>query len=314
MSGTPRQPAGILNVLKPPGITSHGVVLRLRRLLGIRTIGHGGTLDPGAAGVLPVLVGAATKLMPYLLEHPKRYRAEMTLGIATDTQDASGRPVRVTDDFALDLEALEGALAGFVGRIEQVPPMTSAVRVGGERLYERARRGECVERPSRQVHVYDVRVVAVWPPGSQALVKGTRVLLEVTCSKGTYVRTLCHDLGERLGCGAHMSFLVRTDVGPFTLAESYTLEELAALNAQGRLAECLLPLETALAHLPRVEVTAAEAARLRQGMRRPIEPSRIEGPPGQELVAAVEAGRGLVCVARLARSRERLQLQPVRVF
>lgn len=314
MSGSSPQWAGVLNVLKPPGLTSHGLVLRVRRLLGIRAVGHGGTLDPGAAGVLPVLVGAATKLMPYLLDHPKRYRAEMTLGIATDTQDASGRPLRVAADFALDPAALTGVITSFVGTIEQVPPMTSAVRVGGERLYERARRGESVERPPRRVEIYDLRVLAIWPPGSGTLVQGTRVLLEVTCSKGTYVRTLCHDIGERLGCGAHMSFLVRTDVGPLTLSESFTLEELAELHAKGRLAECFLPLETALSHLPRVEVGAAEAARLRQGVRRPVDPGRIQGSVDQELVAAVETGRGLVCVARLVRSRERLHLQPVRVF
>ena len=313
MSGVTGPFDGIITVLKAPGITSHGVVARLRRLLGIRQIGHGGTLDPGAAGVLPILVGRATKLMPYLMAHPKTYRAEMTLGIVTDTQDASGRTVRVAADFRAKPTALADAIVPFLGTIEQVPPMTSAIRQEGRRLYELARAGESVERAPRRVHIHSVHVVAVWPTGSEALVAGTRVLLEITCSKGTYVRTLCHDIGERLGCGAHMSFLVRTAVGPFTLAESRSLEELEEAVAAGRLEECVRPPADALTHMPRIQVDAAEAARLRRGEARPVDPARLKGAAGG-LVAAIEAGRGLVCIARLVPGEKGTHLQPVRVL
>ncbi len=308
-------PEGILNVLKEPGITSHGVVARLRRILGLRQIGHGGTLDPGAAGVLPVLVGRATKLMPYLLEHTKTYRAELTLGIATETQDASGPTVRVETGFDIAPHQFADTVASFIGVIEQVPPMTSAIRQDGRRLYELAHKGEEVERSPRRVRIYDAHVLAVWPSGAEALVSGTRVLLEITCSKGTYIRTLCHDIGERLGCGAHMSFLVRTAVGSLRCDSSYALEEIAEMAQTGRITAALRPLQEALTHLPSCTVHEDEVRALCQGQRCTVDESRVsaEVRPGSVL-AVTDTEDDLVCVARLVLEGEAYRLQPVRVF
>lgn len=304
--------SGILNVLKTPGPTSHDVVARLRRILGMRRIGHAGTLDPGAAGVLPILVGQATKLMPFLLEHPKAYRAEMTLGISTDTQDASGRTTYVAGDASLPPTALGDALASFLGQIEQVPPMASAVKHQGRRLYELAREGETVERAPRRVHIYSLHVRAIFPRDSERLVPGTRVLFDVACSSGTYVRTLCHDVGERLGFGAHMSFLVRTAVGPFRLEESLTVDEIAARAEEGDLDALLLPMESALPHLPRLVVSPADARRLREGQALPAEAAAgAAGLPAGSLVRVAVEEQGLVCVARIDAAGRRVQ--PVRV-
>lgn len=304
--------AGVINLLKPPGITSHDAVARLRRILKERRIGHGGTLDPGAAGVLPILVGRATKLMPYLSSLRKSYRAEMTLGIVTDTQDASGVTVNVSESFSLPPKALGDAMATFIGSIQQVPPMASAVKVGGKRLYQLAREGREVQREPRAVEIFEMHVVAVLPQGTERLVTGTRVIFDVDCSKGTYIRTLCHDIGRRLGCGAHMSFLVRTRVGPYTLQESFTLEEVEQAAAGGTFDDLLLDPETAVAHLPRCVVTAEEAYRLRQGQLIPLPESRVEGSPGPEaVVRVVEERAGLVCVGRWNPDG---RLAPVRVL
>ena len=304
--------SGILNVLKTPGPSSHDVVARLRRILGIRRIGHAGTLDPGAAGVLPILVGRATKLMPFLLEHPKVYRAEMTLGISTDTQDASGKTTHIAADMSLPPAALGDAMASFLGEIEQIPPMASALKHRGRRLYELARAGETVERAPRPVHIYSLHVCAIFPRDTERLVAGTRVLFDVACSSGTYVRTLCHDIGERLGVGAHMSFLVRTAVGPFRLEESLTVEEIAARVEEEGLDSLLLPMESALPHLPRLVVDPSDARRLREGQALPKEAARgAQDVPAGSLVRVAVEGEGLVCVARLDEAGR--NVQPVRV-
>ena len=301
-------PVGILNVLKPPGPTSHDVVARLRRLLGERRIGHGGTLDPGASGVLPILVGRATKLMPFLLDHVKEYRAEITFGIATDTQDASGNTVSVNTGFSIKPTAFADVLFTFIGEIEQIPPMASAVHRGGKRLYELARAGEIVEREPRRVRIHEIHVRAIWPDGN--LVAGSRALIDVRCSRGTYIRTLCNDIGERLGCGAHMSFLVRRAVGPLTLEGSTTLEELEEAVRSGTWQELLLPPGAALSHLPSVEVDGIDAERLRRGQAVPV--PGVEG--SIRLVNVVEAGNTTVCVGRIELVQGRCIVKPVRVL
>lgn len=306
------QMVGVINVLKPPGPTSHDVVARVRRILGFRKIGHGGTLDPGAAGVLPILLGRATKLMPFILDHPKEYRAELTLGIATDTQDAFGETIRVETGFSIKPAALADVLFSFIGEIEQIPPMTSAVKSGGRRLYELARRGEIVEREPRPVRIYEIHVRAVWPGDAAALTAGSRVLIDVTCSRGTYIRTLCHDIGVRLGCGAHMSFLVRTAVGPFTLSESVALEELEEAVGAGHLEQVLLPPQAALSHLPRVDVDKRDAVRLRQGQAVPAPSPEALSP--FSLVHVMEAGERIVCVGRIEQTGEQCIVKPVRVL
>ncbi|NLY10316.1 MAG: tRNA pseudouridine(55) synthase TruB [Firmicutes bacterium] len=222
---------GIINVLKPPGMSSHQVVAFLRRTLGIKRVGHTGTLDPGAVGVLPICVGKGTRIASFFLEEDKTYVAELTLGIATDTQDASGNTTDFNLDFAISPGRFADILSGFLGEIEQVPPMASAVRVQGKRLYELARQGKAIDRPARKVKIHEIHVNKIWPETEDELRFGSRVLLEINCSKGTYIRTLCHDIGTRLGVGAHMSFLARTVSGPFKQEEAFTLEEIETMVA-----------------------------------------------------------------------------------
>lgn len=238
---------GLLPVLKQPGLTSHDVVARARRLLGTRRIGHTGTLDPGVGGVLVLLVGRATRLAELLQAEDKAYIAEMCLGASTDTQDAFGRLISEVPDCAITGAELSKILSRFVGPLQQVPPMTAAVRQGGRRLYELARKGVEVERPPRQVFIDELNVVRIVPDNTM-LSQGTRVTLRVICSKGTYVRTLCHDIGGALGCGAFMSFLLRTQVGAIDLGMTRTLDELEQEASAGPVR--LLPADTALGHIP----------------------------------------------------------------
>lgn len=288
---------GILNVNKPAGMTSHDVVDFIRRLTGVKKAGHAGTLDPGATGVLVVCLGKATRVIRYLLGD-KTYRAEVTFGIATTTQDISGAVVKTADASFLTEEALLAALFSFQGRIEQVPPMVSALRHRGKRLYDLARKGLEVEREPRPVTVYDLRLVAVRDLGTPA----PAATIELSCSAGTYVRTLCADLGEKLGCGAAMSSLVRTRAGAFTLEDSLTLEEIAALNGQGRLFEVLVDINGALSHLPAVELKPAAAEAVKTGAR--VYPAGVCGCPEEAAKAQEDrpvrllSGGRLLAVAR----------------
>jgi tRNA pseudouridine55 synthase len=208
---------GLLIVDKPAGITSHDVVDRVRRALGTRKVGHGGTLDPDATGVLVLGVGKATRFLSFAQASPKRYVAKVRLGVTTSTQDASGD---VIEEREVDVGAdeIEAALKRFVGPIQQIPPMVSAVRVGGERLYEKARRGEEVERKPRDVTIYDLRLVGVSDDDKT-------LGLDITCSSGTYIRTLAHDLGAELGTGAHLVELRREAAGGWGLADAIPLDE-----------------------------------------------------------------------------------------
>ncbi len=291
---------GVLNVLKPPGMTSHDVVDEVRRLFGLRRVGHAGTLDPGAAGVLPLCLGRATRISEYLLGSDKEYRALLVLGASTDTQDAQGTVLAEGDASAVTAEALEEVLDQFRGTIRQVPPMVSAARHLGQRLYELAREGVDVERPSRAVTVYRLELVRFWP-GRRA-----RAVLDLTCSKGTYVRTLCHDIGAALGVGGYLHFLVRTRHGPFSQATAVTLEELTAAMQEGAAARHLLPPAGALDFLPAVELRPEEAERVRNGMpplprrlsRLDPELARARGGVAGRLVRLLERGE-LVGLARL---------------
>ena len=211
---------GVINIYKEKGLTSHDVVNRLRRILGQKKIGHTGTLDPQAEGVLPVCLGAGTKLCDMFQDTGKEYRCVMLLGTVTDTQDIFGEvlethPVEVTEE-----EAGKAALS-FIGTYEQVPPMYSAVKVNGRKLYELARRGIEVERKSRRVTIDDIRIEAADLP---------RMTMTIACSKGTYIRTLCEDIGRRLGCGACMESLVRTRVGQFRIEDALTLDQVRSMT------------------------------------------------------------------------------------
>jgi tRNA pseudouridine55 synthase len=209
---------GLLVVDKPAGWTSHDVVARARRLLGERRVGHAGTLDPAATGVLPLAVGAATRVLEYLAEASKTYLAEVTFGVETDSHDADGSLVAQADPAALTRDAVDATLPAFRGEIDQIPPMHAAIKVGGRRLYELAHRGEEIERAPRQVTIFALELVAWEPPVATLL---------VDCSKGTYVRALARDLGAAAGTGAHLSNLIRLRTGPFHLCQAITLAELA---------------------------------------------------------------------------------------
>ncbi|OCL27137.1 tRNA pseudouridine(55) synthase TruB [Orenia metallireducens] len=236
---------GIINILKPPGMTSFDVIFSCRKLFGIKKIGHAGTLDPGAAGVLTICIGRATKVVPFLTETRKVYRAEMEFGTETTTLDAFGEVTNQVEDFMLNEEEIRKVLDEFKGEIEQVPPMYSAIRHKGKRLYELARQGKKVERKPRKITIYDLKLIDF---------DGQKLIIDVECSKGTYIRTLCADIGKRLEIGAYMSFLVRTKVGEFSLDKAITLEELEFLVAKDRIEEVLEPLDKALEHLKAIKV------------------------------------------------------------
>lgn len=233
---------GILNVLKPSGMTSFDVVSYLRGLLEIRKIGHAGTLDPLAVGVLPVCIGRATKAIEFMMDKDKIYRAELTLGIVTDTQDSTGQVVSTSEVNCTDGQ-IDQAVRFFTGKYMQLPPMYSALKVNGKKLYELARKGMQIERKPREVEIYSSRIQNINRSD------GIKILLDVHCSKGTYIRTLCADIGERLGCGGHMSFLLRKQAGPFDIASSHTLESLAQMKETGRIRDAFSSVELVFTQL-----------------------------------------------------------------
>lgn len=246
---------GLLNLNKPTGMTSHDVVNVVRRLTGVRQVGHAGTLDPLATGVLLVLVGPATRLAQYLSGADKTYRAVIRLGETTSTYDAEGE-ILARRPVAANLAEIARALEAFRGPLLQTPPMVSALKVAGQPLYKLARKGQELERQPRPVVIHALTLDAWTPPD---------LTLTVVCSAGTYIRSLAHDLGEHLGCGGHVAALERTAAGRFRLADSITLERLRALAAAGRLAEALLSPETAIADLPTITLTPEAEMAVRYG-------------------------------------------------
>ncbi len=255
---------GIINILKPPGMSSHQVVGFMRRQLQIKKIGHTGTLDPGASGVLPLVIGEATRLSSYLMDHEKTYVAELTLGISTDSQDANGATMDLKTDFSLSPSQLAEALAAFQGTIMQTPPMASAIRVGGKRLYELDRQGITIPREAREVQIHSINIMGIWSEEEDQIGFGTRVLLRIVCSKGTYVRTLCHDVGEKLGVGAHMSFLTRVASGPFKSTDAFTLDEIANMVSDDDWS-FLLPMEMGLPDWTKIIVHPLVEDRIKHG-------------------------------------------------
>ena len=225
---------GILLIDKPSGWTSSDVVAKLRGVLRERRIGHSGTLDPMATGLLVVFVGRATRAVEFAESQEKRYRAGLRLGLETDTQDITGHPIG-GEKRDVSVEELENVLASFRGEIEQIPPMYSAIKVKGQKLYEIARRGGEVERRPRRITIHELKVAGR---------DGEDFLLDVRCSKGTYVRTLCHDIGRALGCGGCMSSLRRTRAGAFRLEDAHTLDEVQKAADAGQLESLLLPVDT----------------------------------------------------------------------
>lgn len=247
---------GMINVYKERGFTSHDVVAKLRKMTGQKKIGHTGTLDPDAEGVLPVCLGKGTKLCELLSGGDKTYEAVLLLGKETDTQDISGKVLSEKSTSSLTEDEVREAVLSFQGEYAQIPPMYSAVKVGGKKLYELARSGRTVERKARQVKIRDIRVREISLP---------RVSLSVTCSKGTYIRTLCHDIGKKLGTGGCMEKLTRTRVGRFTLEEAKTLEELTRIFAEGREREVVIPVDELFPDLRKVQVKEEYETAARNG-------------------------------------------------
>ena len=243
---------GIFNVLKPPGMTSHDAVEALRKILNMKKIGHGGTLDPLAAGVLPVFTGTATRFLEYAAHEEKSYRAELTFGIRTDTGDTEGQVIAQSPVRHLTEKEIEGTLASFRGEGTQIPPMYSAISVKGTKLYKLARQGIEVKREPRPITLYALELVDY---------TGKTLVFDVTCSKGTFIRTLCEDLAAKLGMAGTMSFLLRRKAGVFRLEDAHTLQEIAADPAS-----CCEGIEPILAAFPRLTVNSLQGRRIAQGV------------------------------------------------
>ena len=296
---------GILNVYKEAGWTSHDVVAKVRRIIGQKKVGHTGTLDPDAEGVLPLCLGKATRAADMLTDQTKTYEAVLLLGVTTDTQDAGGK-ILERRDVRCTREEFCSCAAGFLGEQLQVPPMYSALKKNGKKLYELAREGKTVEREPRKVHFYEITVLDVQFPKAR---------LRVTCSKGTYIRTLCHDIGERLGCGACMEHLLRTRVGMFSAEDARTLSQIQELAEQGRISQILQPVDAVFSEFP--------AARVREEADRAAKNGNLltekqfcweEGQtPGSGGMLRLYSSRGeFLGVYR--RQEERKSIRPVKVF
>ncbi len=293
---------GILNINKPSGPTSFDVVRLVRDLSGVRRVGHGGTLDPAASGVLPVLLGQATRAGEYLLGAAKTYRAEVRLGVTTDTYDAQGRVVAEADASGVTLERLTEALRQFEGHVLQTPPMHSALKRQGTPLYRLARAGIEVDREARPVQVYAIRLLAWRQPV---------LAIEVECGRGTYIRSLAHDLGQALGCGAHLRALVRTRVGPFAIDDALTMEALFDAAHGGYWRERLWALDWAMLRLPAAIVDDEQAQALRFG-----QPIKAEGAAPQDVPVEPCRAYSLAgeLVAVLALDAAESRWRPAKVF
>lgn len=267
---------GILPVYKPAGFTSHDVVAKVRRLLGMKRIGHTGTLDPQVTGVLPLCLGRATRVVEYLQEQPKQYQATLRLGLATDTEDMTGTVMEEADAQAVTEEEAEAVLRRFTGVISQVPPMYSAVKVEGKRLYELAREGKTVERKSREVTIHELEM-----NGFAKRDTYTDVSFRVLCSKGTYIRTLCVDIGRELGYPSTMVRLERTMSAGITADRCLTFEEIERCTADESLAEHLIPVDEAIAFMPAHTVVKQRAAAALQGQR--LSPGAVLPPVEHDL-------------------------------
>ncbi|NLI67618.1 MAG: tRNA pseudouridine(55) synthase TruB [Bacilli bacterium] len=295
---------GIIPLKKPKGLTSHDCVKKIRSITGIKKAGHTGTLDPNVEGVLPICLGEATKVIPFLQQLKKVYIAEVTLGTATTTEDADGEVIERKEmlDPPTDAE-IEAALQSFIGEIKQTPPMYSAVRVKGKRLYEYARENKSVERPERTVTIYDIKR----RKDLEELKDNASFTIEVSCSKGTYIRTLAVDIGKRLGYPAHMSKLIRIETDSFTIDETVTFSELEKAKEEDRLDELILPVGRALRHLPKIQVGHALKKRVLQGQKLRQPKEKLNAPfvimHQHELLAIYEYDK-----------RERGKIKPVRVF
>lgn len=296
---------GIVNILKPPGMTSFDVVAIVRRTLKQKKVGHTGTLDPDAVGVLPVCLGKATRMVELLMEDHKFYRAEVTLGIETDSEDSTGEVVCRHEVGQIEQSRLEAVLDSFCGTIQQVPPMVSAVKHEGRRLYELARKGIEVEREAREVQIHSLKLLRVDLP---------RFWIDVECSKGTYIRTLAKDIGDALGVGAHLSYLIRTGTGEFTLLKSVTLEEMVDAAARDRVENILLPIDWGIRSMPKAVVHAGAQKKAVNGAQVQCG-DYLEFPEGVQQGDKVRlySPDSFVAIAEVVELETQV-LQPVKVF
>lgn len=282
---------GIIIIDKPIGRTSHDMVYVMRKMTGIKKVGHTGTLDPEATGVLPVCIGSATKVADMLTLSDKCYRAELILGMTTDTQDADGEvltecSVNCTED------EIRTAVMSFVGEIEQIPPMYSAIKQNGKKLYELARAGIEVERKKRKVTINSIDILEI---------NGERVTIDVSCSKGTYIRTLCEDIGMKLRVGAYMNTLRRTKTGPFTIEDSYTLNELDALNREGKLESVLISVDRMFMEYPAVTLNEKQVKSITNGVQ-----MSYKGDEGQ-CYRLYDGNGKFLCISRIQNGKLKLE-------
>lgn len=302
-------------MLKPPGMTSHDVVSWVRRNLKTTKVGHTGTLDPDVSGVLPICVGRATKIAQYLTEKNKGYRGEFILGVETDTQDTSGVVKAIGDASHLTEADIRNAVESKLGVQYQIPPMTSAVKIAGKPLYQLAREGKEVERTSRKVEFFSLEVSKISNLGTRF----PSVLIDIECSKGTYIRTLFHDIGQELGVGGTMSFLLRTKSGPYSLAEAQTLEELKSRIELNELDKVILPIETALQGFPIIMVRDSAVSRVKNGncLYPPgvLHTSKQNFEPEELVCLYSNEDKQLLAMAKvLFDADNRVTFQPVTVF
>jgi tRNA pseudouridine55 synthase len=280
---------GVIVVNKPEGWTSHDVVAKMRGIAGTKSAGHLGTLDPIATGVLPVMVGQATRLARYFEKSEKAYEAVIRFGFATTTYDREGEPLAPPADVTITAEQIEACLAPMRGEIDQMPPPISAKKINGVPAYKLARKNQPVEISPVRVSIYELTLLSA---------ERDRARLRVRCSAGTYIRSIAHDLGLKLGCGAHVEDLVRTASGEFTLAQSHTLDQLQSLKNEGRLTEALLPMSDLLPHFPRVGIDDLTARQIRQGRDFSVSPFRAH--PNAEHVKAIDPSGNLVAIGQIA--------------
>ena len=304
---------GILLVNKPANITSHDVVRQVRKIFQVRKVGHAGTLDPFATGLLIVCLGEATKIVRYLVDRPKEYVALMKLGEATDTQDYTGTVLERREIPANAPEILEHIFPRVIGDIQQIPPMYSAKRVQGQRLYELARAGNTILRAPHSVTIYELEIL------EQAL---PYLRFRVVCSKGTYIRTLAHDIGETVGCGAHLTALTRTMIGHFSVSDAFSFESLTQLTQHLDLQGCLISMNQALSFLPAIELDDDAVVRLAYGGRVawPGEyPTSLKTEGSEhDIIRVLTLNAELIALARVVEDEydgeKRRQLQPIRVL
>ena len=283
---------GVINVLKPPGMTSHDVVYYIRRLYNIKRVGHAGTLDPAAAGVLPVFLGQATRLVEYMSDCQKSYRAEITFGFATDTGDSTGNVIKKEQCQMPTEDRINDVLKSFIGKIQQIPPMYSAIKMNGKKLYELARAGIDVERKPRNVEIDNIELLEL---------RKQAIVIDVTCSKGTYIRSLCTDIGEKLHCPTVLSFLIRTKVGDFSLGNSWTLAEIEQHKEK-----VVQPADQALSHMPAVNLSTEQAIAFQHGQ------SITVSGPAQVCVRIYDADHHFIGIGR--QSFSSALLMPVKVM